>query len=181
MALAFSIRDGLIGVALLADAPLPVISSARLSGCYVWSNREKTHTDSYSKNMSFYGPLLKIQGLTPTGVMGMRLSMTILHQVSSLFKATQSVSLFENGEAAGNERGSRYHQLRREMQRQTLESLAGSLLRQRGVAAGRVENGARSAQQATDHYRICWKSPRNGKASSMGIFRGSRVSQRKTG
>jgi hypothetical protein len=33
MALAFSIRDGLIGVALLAYAPLPVISSARLSGC----------------------------------------------------------------------------------------------------------------------------------------------------
>jgi hypothetical protein len=30
MALAFSIRDGLIGVALRADAPLPVISSALL-------------------------------------------------------------------------------------------------------------------------------------------------------
>jgi hypothetical protein len=65
MALAFSIRDCLIGVALRADEPLPVITSARLSGCYVWSNHEKTPTDSYSMNMPFYGPLLKIQGLTP--------------------------------------------------------------------------------------------------------------------
>jgi hypothetical protein len=62
MALAFSIQDGLIGVALRADAPLPVISSARLSGFYVWSIREKTPADSYSKNMSIYGPLPTIQG-----------------------------------------------------------------------------------------------------------------------
>jgi hypothetical protein len=143
------------------DASLPVISSARLPGCYVWYNREKTPTDSYSKNMSFYGPLLKIQGLTPTGVMGMRLTMPMLHQVSSFFKATQSLSLFETREAAGNERGSRYHQLRREMQRQTLESFAGSLLRQRGVAAGRIENGAMSAQQATDDYRNLLEKSKN--------------------
>jgi hypothetical protein len=161
MALAFSIRDGLIGAALRADAPLPVISSARLSGCYVWSNREKTPTYSYSKNMSFYGPLLKIQGLTRTAVMGRRLSMTTLHQGSSLFKATPSFSLFETREAAGNERGSRYHQLPREMQRQTLESFAGSLLRQRGVAAGRIENGALSAQQATDDYRNLLEKSKN--------------------
>jgi hypothetical protein len=161
MVLAFSIRDGLIGVALRADAPLPGISSARLSVCYVWSNLEKTPTYLYSKNMPFYGLLLKIQGLTSTAVMGMRLSMTTLHQVSSLFKATQSVSLFETREAAGNERGSRYQQLRREMQRQTLESFAGSLLRQRGVAARRIENGAMSAQQATDDYRNLVEKSKN--------------------
>jgi hypothetical protein len=133
------------------DASLPVISSARLSGCYVWYNREKTPTDSYSKNMSFYGPLLKIQGLTPTGVMGMRLTMPMLHQVSSFFKATQSLSLFETREAAGNERGSRYHQLRREMQRQTLESFAvdGDLPRIKGLTKKNRMTGFKSGEAKT--------------------------------
>jgi hypothetical protein len=39
----------------------------------------------------------------------------------------------------------------------------------------KMARGARSKRLTATG--ICWKSPRNGKASSMGTFRGSRVSQ----
>jgi hypothetical protein len=70
MALAFPIRDGLIGVALRADAPLPVISSARLSGCYVWSNRERTPTDSDSRKCVLLWPAAEDSRLNPDRSLG---------------------------------------------------------------------------------------------------------------
>jgi hypothetical protein len=115
-------------------------------------SREDPHRLLFQEYVLLW-PATEDSRVNPRQVMGMRLSMTMLHQVSSLFKEAQSVSLFEKREAAGNERGSRDHQLRRELQRQTLELFAGSMLRQRGVAAGRVKNGRMSAQQATDDYR----------------------------